>query len=86
MKLPRFTTRRMMVVVAIVAISMAATFRWYDLHSKAKAYAWWAAISPMNFKGSKGERMAAYYTLLRVKYERAARYPWLPVAPDPPEP
>lgn len=23
---------------------------------------------------------------LRRKYERAARYPWLPVAPDPPEP
>jgi hypothetical protein len=23
---------------------------------------------------------------LRMKYERAARYPWLPVAPDPPEP
>jgi hypothetical protein len=23
---------------------------------------------------------------LRIKYARAARYPWLPVAPDPPEP
>ena len=29
---------------------------------------------------------AAYYTLMRMKYERYARYPWLPVAPDPPEP
>jgi hypothetical protein len=27
-----------------------------------------------------------YYAALRIKYERAARYPWLPVAPDPPEP
>ena len=23
---------------------------------------------------------------IEAKYERAARYPWLPVAPDPPEP
>ena len=29
---------------------------------------------------------ATYYRSLRLKYERAARYPWLPVAPDPPEP
>ncbi len=27
-----------------------------------------------------------YHKFLRLKYERAARYPWLPVAPDPPEP
>jgi hypothetical protein len=26
------------------------------------------------------------YAQLRAKYERAARYPWLSVAPDPPEP
>jgi hypothetical protein len=31
-------------------------------------------------------RRAAYHSRLRSKYERAARYPWLPVAPDPPEP
>jgi hypothetical protein len=29
---------------------------------------------------------AAYYTAMRVKYERAAARPWLPVAPDPPAP
>lgn len=27
-----------------------------------------------------------YQAQLRRKYRRAARYPWLPVAPDPPEP
>jgi hypothetical protein len=31
-------------------------------------------------------RRADYHESLIVKYERAARYPWLPVAPDPPEP
>ena len=30
--------------------------------------------------------MARYHEAMRLKYERAARYPWLPVAPDPPEP
>jgi hypothetical protein len=31
-------------------------------------------------------RRAEYYAAMRVKYERAARYPGLPVAPDLPEP
>jgi hypothetical protein len=29
---------------------------------------------------------AEHYQQLEVKYLRAARYPWLPVAPDPPRP
>jgi hypothetical protein len=35
---------------------------------------------------ARGEQMAAYHRALRLKYERAARYPWLPVGPDPPVP
>ena len=31
-------------------------------------------------------RRSDYYAALRAKYERAARRPWLPVAPDPPPP
>jgi hypothetical protein len=31
-------------------------------------------------------RLLPYYESLRRKYERAARYPWLPVGADPPEP
>lgn len=31
-------------------------------------------------------RLANHHTRLEEKYARAARYPWLPVAPDPPEP
>jgi hypothetical protein len=30
--------------------------------------------------------MATYHRALKAKYERAVRYPWLPVEPDPPEP
>ena len=29
---------------------------------------------------------ASYYGMLMAKYDRAARYPWFPVEPDPPEP
>jgi hypothetical protein len=29
---------------------------------------------------------ADHHAAMARKYERAARYPWLPVAPDPPEP
>ena len=32
------------------------------------------------------DRRDAYYAKMKLKYERAARYPWLPVAPDPPVP
>ena len=32
------------------------------------------------------QRRADYHGAMRRKYERAARYPWLPVEPDPPEP
>jgi hypothetical protein len=28
----------------------------------------------------------AYHAAMQAKYERAAKYPWLPVALDPPEP
>jgi hypothetical protein len=35
---------------------------------------------------ARGEQMAAYYKALKLKYQRAARYPWLSVEPDPPIP
>jgi hypothetical protein len=35
---------------------------------------------------SKYRRTYDYVVAMRRKYERLARYPWLPVVPDPPEP
>ena len=32
------------------------------------------------------QAIATHYARLKDKYERAARYPWLPIAPDPPLP
>jgi hypothetical protein len=34
----------------------------------------------------RGLRFANHFAGLKAKYERAARYPWLPVEPDPPPP
>jgi hypothetical protein len=35
---------------------------------------------------AKSTRIAEHFARLKRKYERAARYPWLPVEPDPLEP
>jgi hypothetical protein len=46
-------------------------------------------ISPGNGLRSKrftAQAVADHEAALRLKYERAAGYPWLPVEPDPPEP
>jgi hypothetical protein len=50
--------------------------------------------SPVDLSPGKGLRskrftaqaVADHEMALRIKYERAADYPWLPVEPDPPEP
>jgi hypothetical protein len=34
----------------------------------------------------RAKRIVAYWKPVVAKYERAARYPWLPVEPDPPRP
>lgn len=37
-------------------------------------------------KQAPNSRLAAYHAAMKSKWERASRYPWLPVAPDPPQP
>ena len=38
-------------------------------------------------EAARGEhRYAVWYGLMKAKFERAARYPWLPLAHDPPVP
>lgn len=46
------------------------------------------AIMEERMKADESRRVnaSAYYSDLIRKYERAARYPWLPVASDPPKP
>ena len=54
---------------------------WAELAAQARDQAAWHARSIVQ-EGPKSE----YFARMRWKYERAARYPWLPVVPDPPEP
>jgi hypothetical protein len=114
MRLPRMTTRRWMIVVAVAALVVGfirlwtlrhlylekaanhASFRAHVLRTPESTAYWenrwtdqrrglparypWPAGPP--FVPAMGE----YHDAMRIKYERAARYPWLPVEPDPPEP
>jgi len=50
-----------------------------------------AGLSDYELKGLDYQRRStraamSYHEALKAKYERAARYPWLSVAPDPPAP
>jgi hypothetical protein len=65
--------------------------QYYDQRMVASAFSYsgpGGAVMERLLKAYEVRRAAAsaYYTELIQKYERAARYPWLPVAPDPPKP
>ena len=142
MKLPRvrFTVRRLMVAVAVVAIVLTGIsaiqaerwrrladqysreseyFRWFEKHAKdfatrcerdasyngekatlcrgyfreyddprfeEAARAFESNASRMDLEAQRQSRQAKHYAALVRKFHHATRYPWLPVAPDPPEP
>jgi hypothetical protein len=65
--------------------------RYYEKRMAASAFAYsgpGGAVMERLMKADEVRRAeaSAYYTALIHTYERAARYPWLPVAPDPPSP
>ena len=110
MRLPRMTTRRWMILVAVVAFSIAGV----QMRRQAKRYREQAAFHalregifrrqadlerrarlsslPVDLCGQQARYIALiptfveYHAELRRKYEYAARYPWLPIEPDPPKP
>ena len=102
MRLPRMTTRRWMIAMAIFAVGLAtvAHFRGLALRQRAAyhekieklatatvgelalAARWPKAAAQVRANAAIRDRHAR----LKEKYWRAARYPWLPVGPDPPEP
>lgn len=95
MRLPRvrLTVRRIMVIVVIVAVLLyvarlgilSAAYR-----DRANYYRGTARLpdpgpSPQNVAvREQRARIHAYLETMEVKYRRASRYPWLPIAPDPP--
>jgi hypothetical protein len=44
------------------------------------------AIQSAHVEGRVDPRLLSHFRFMKDKYEAAARYPWLPVWPDPPEP
>ncbi len=90
----RFTVRRMMVAVAIAGAVLGVIIGRQDRFRKIAAHhrAEFNNVSRMPmimFAGSSDDPVMLrleWHELMRLKYERAARQPWLPVAPDPPEP
>ena len=116
MRLPRvrFSIRRIMVVVVIVALAFGtfrlwtvrklylekaaqhAGFRDFVVRSPESIRYWearWTAQReglPARYPWPDGPpfvpAMVKYHDAMRIKYERAARYPWLSVEPDPPKP
>ncbi len=85
----RFTVRRMMIAVAVGAFVMGllaerrARFNriadWHHAYVMDHQYQTWLSLAGREAPFPYHERMA-------LKYYDAARHPWLPVAPDPPEP
>jgi hypothetical protein len=99
MRLPRvrFTVRRMMAAMAIAGALLGAEImrerreRFAELARVFGGTAWSARRAAENPPGTHGDpvtmrSIAEYADALQMKYARASRYPWLPVAPDPPEP
>ncbi len=88
----RFTVRRLMVAVAIIALILWS-MRMYQLSREYRiraedyrSHGHNAAVIYYRTNRSWGYRLRDHYWRLSEKYDRAARYPWLRVAPDPPEP
>jgi Tfp pilus assembly protein PilE len=83
MRLPRMTIRRWMVAVALIAVLSAIGV---ELWRRSLAYSRLADLyfgrAAIWSDTKKIERDMA----LSERYRRAARSPWLPVEPDPPEP
>ena len=100
MPLPRMTTRRWMIAVAATASALGALqWRRSEFESLAASHEsrTIAVVTVKNgrrtFTDQRGRRLTPveakrsnWRWALSQKYERAARYPWLPVPPDPPPP
>lgn len=80
----RFTIRWLMIAVAIVGITCA----WGIMRLRYERLASYhnALSLGLHFQSPAESRRTDHHAALRAKYKRAARYPWLPVSPDPPEP
>jgi hypothetical protein len=87
MRLPRlrFTIRLLMLMVALAACSVWGYRMWRVSREHARVERRLTHFRIGRPIADAAEK-AAYDAALARKYERAARHPWLPVGPDPPQP
>jgi hypothetical protein len=91
MRMPRvrFTIRRMMVAVAVVAI-VFGWFSWMGGRAARFRSLWAEHINKVGVVSSPKPRpdevQGTYHLKMGEKYRIAALRPWLPVEADPPEP
>lgn len=110
MRMPRFTIRRMMVLVAAIAVCVVGLMEAVRLYRLSTRYRATLSLARMRLQAvdadtkalrirsagnltpgmrralENSERRQSFYRFLIWKYERAARFPWLPVEPDQPIP
>lgn len=82
----RFTVRGLMIAVAVAGLICCA----WPLHRRRVEFLHVAeiedAMAELGRLSSVRAEWIEYHRRLATKYRRAARYPWLSVEPDPPEP
>jgi hypothetical protein len=83
MKRPRFTVRRLMVAIAVIAVLLAAVL---CLNDRRRRFALLANDHGLKAIEEIKAKRPSRHRELYEKYIYAAHHPWLPVAPDPPEP
>jgi hypothetical protein len=94
MRLPRFRLRALMLVIAVVVLligGVAELPRRRERFQRYASYHTWESIPsgpgyPESLDEAARRGRSEWQAALAKKYRRAARHPWLPVWPDPPEP
>jgi hypothetical protein len=81
----RIRIRTLLIAVALIGLACGAdVMRKRRVEYLDRAMAWQCIAEDLC--SPHDPRIDEHCDQLRRKYERAARYPWLPVAPDPPPP
>jgi hypothetical protein len=82
----RFTVRRMMVLVAIAGLLIGwgiESGRREERFRTAAREHWYASFGRApDVSGQMSEARLRWHDRMAGKYERASRYPWLPIGPD----
>ena len=95
---PRFSLRVIFIVMTLAAVAVFAErmmkrraaflerVRHYTVTEIRDSWIYPFSAEPQEVFFGRIQAYRAHFRLMREKYERAARYPWLPVEPDPPVP